>query len=286
MKKTILTIAVLATFNVNASEPSAVNSNNYQSQESTQIIDSSNRSNWTNTPKDSYNSTGNTTTSNWENRNENSYNNINNSKQIQQIDNSYTSGSNNKTDVRDSGNSSATGGDSNSKSYATSGSSSASMTSGDTTVKTGSVNVNSPVAINNNQVRQHRIVPFAFSPGMAMSFSQDNCSNSASLGVSTGIFGVSGGVPIGSDDCNRRKDVQMWLATQQPRIACERMIQSEENAAAMKAAGLDCSRLTAAVVAPVVVPSNLNVPSPATYDQWTRQNGIILDKVAAKNLSK
>jgi hypothetical protein len=140
-----------------------------------------------------------------------------------------------------------------------------SVQTGNTQVRTGAVNVIQ------NQVRQHRIVPLAFAPSMGMSMSQDNCSNGASLGVSTGIFGVSGGVPIGSDDCNRRKDVAMWMTLQQEGIACQRMIQSDENAEAMKKAGLTCEMLVNATTPYAPAPSILNVPK---NDYWDKQDAI------------
>lgn len=109
-----------------------------------------------------------------------------------------------------------------------------------------------------NQVRQ---TPFAYSPGMSSSFSQENCANSASVGVSAGFGAIGGGVPVESDGCNRRRDVQLWLATQQNRVACERMIQDEDNAKALKAAGLDCKRITAQEVVMVIAPSTQSTPA-------------------------
>lgn len=236
---------------------------------------------------DSSTSTDNSTdNSAYSHNTEGSYNQAN--KSWQTITNTNTEGDLNQSKNtnsfnQNSGNSngsnvvqSATGGAADSVSSSASNSSVNGVSSGaaavgSNVVKTGAVTTTF------NQVRQHRVVPFAFAPGLAMSFSQDNCANSASIGVSTGIFGASGGMPINNDACNRRKDVQMWLAVQQPRIACERMIQGEENLAAMRKAGLTCEQLTTA--APVaIIPSVLNVPPNSYWDK--------LDKVADAQISR
>jgi hypothetical protein len=111
-----------------------------------------------------------------------------------------------------------------------------------------------------NQVQQ---TPFAYAPGLAQSFSQDNCANTASLGVSAGFGAISGGAPVESDSCNRRKDVTLWLVTGQNRIACERMTDDDANMEAMKRAGMDCKTLTE-VKPPINVPANRDL---TVYDK-------------------
>jgi len=103
-----------------------------------------------------------------------------------------------------------------------------------------------------NQVQQ---TPFAYAPGLAQSFSQDNCANTASIGVSAGFGAISGGAPVESDSCNRRKDVALWLVVGQNRIACERFTDDDKNKDAMKAAGMDCKALTE-IKLPVQLPVN------------------------------
>lgn len=154
-----------------------------------------------------------------------------------------------------------------------------------TGVSTGATNVNTgAVNVVHQQVRQ---TPMAWSPGLAMSMSQENCNNSASLGVSAGFGAISGGVPINDNDCTRRRDAILWANLGQMRIACERMIQDSGNLDAMRAAGTNCAELTKPVVAPAVVaPSALNVP-PNSY--WARLDEIAkyqLDAIYKKNMSK
>ena len=64
--------------------------------------------------------------------------------------------------------------------------------------------------VGNTSINTPRQTPLAYSPGMAMSFSQQNCANSVSLGVSAPFGAIGGGVPIDSDECNRRADSVRW----------------------------------------------------------------------------
>lgn len=58
--------------------------------------------------------------------------------------------------------------------------------------------------------------PGIAAPGLAQAFSQFNCANSASGGVSGGFIGIVGGGPVESDQCNGRANssllMQMALA--------------------------------------------------------------------------
>jgi len=101
-----------------------------------------------------------------------------------------------------------------------------------------------------NQVKQ---APMAWSPNMAMSYSSDNCNNSATFGMSAGFGAFSGGAPINDDDCTRRRDATLWANLGQMRVACERMLMDEDNAAAMQKAGLTCASITQPVSTPVAV---------------------------------
>jgi len=145
------------------------------------------------------------------------------------------------------------------------------FTNGNFTAPTG--NGTSKVITSASYVSNYpKQTPFAYSPGIAQSFSQDNCANSASLGVSAGFGAVSGGAPVESDACNRRKDVALWLATGQNRIACERMIQDEENLEAMKKAGLDCDKLTKVTPAVYVPPKFIDPDQNYKLDSIFNQN--------------
>jgi hypothetical protein len=124
----------------------------------------------------------------------------------------------------------------------------------------GGFAVNEGNSVQFNQVQQ---TPFAYAPGLAQSFSQDNCANTASVGVSAGFGAISGGAPVESDSCNRRKDVTLWLVTGQNRIACERMTDDDANMDAMKRAGMDCKTLTE-IKPPVNVPVNRDL---TVYDK-------------------
>lgn len=173
---------------------------------------------------------GNTVNNNINNKN---YNNFNNSNKNYLNQNQYQKQLQNQTAI---GKASATA---TANSSSTSGASISGMNGngGQSNVTTGDVST----SFNSTQVRQ---TPFAYSPGLSSSFSQENCANSASVGVSAGFGAIGGGVPIQSDDCNRRRDAQMWAAFGQNRIACERMAQSPENQEAMRKAGVDCAYLT------------------------------------------
>jgi|WetSurMetagenome_2_1015567.scaffolds.fasta_scaffold00310_5 hypothetical protein len=124
----------------------------------------------------------------------------------------------------------------------------------------GGFAVNEGNSVRFNQVQQ---TPFAYAPGLAQSFSQDNCANTASVGVSAGFGALAAGAPVESDSCNRRKDVTLWLVTGQNRIACERMTDDNANMEAMKRAGMDCKTLTE-IKPPVNVPVNRDL---TVYDK-------------------
>jgi len=161
----------------------------------------------------------------------------------------------------------------------------ASANGGDSSARSGANSGGNTLSTSYNQVRQ---TPFAYSPGLAASFSQDNCANSASLGVSAGFGAIGGGAPVESDACNRRKDVALWLATGQNRIACERMTDDEANSDAMKRAGLDCSKLTAQPVA-AVVSQPVRASNVPNDDQWAKmdmQRDIMINQVMAKRHNK
>lgn len=257
---------------VNQNQTSQVNANQtYQANQSNVGNSTQYNQKYSNDNSGNYtgNTWANTTTTVQQNINQSQQHNINNSVQSNYVDTS-------ETDIRDSGNASSS---------AVSGSSSASVTSGDTTVKTGSTNV--AYSSTYNQVRQHRVVPAMIMGATSSSYSQDNCNNSVSGQVGTGIFalGVSGSTK--SSDCVRRRDATWWADRGQNQIACERMIfESPENAAAMKAAGLTCAMIAIAASDPVIIPSKLDVPSASTYDKWDRQNGIIIDKMLSARLHK
>lgn len=164
---------------------------------------------------------------------------------------------------------------------------STSISGSTSTSSTGNNSAN--VSGGNTQFNQVRQTPFAYSPGMASSFSQDNCNNSASLGVSAGFGAIGGGMPIASDDCNRRLDAKLWASFGQNRIACERMAQSEENKEAMKAAGVDCAKLTTTTVpvAAIQPVSASNVPSNAQWDRMEMLREAQFNAIMAKkNLKK
>ena len=265
-----------------------VNSNNTNISNVDQDIKTNvgNTSNWSNSNTGSYNthSDGNNR-NNWSNSNTGSYNQDYSQRNTtsQSIDNSYTNKAN--SSINDSNIGANAGGKIDNTSSATGGTSSA--TSGDSSAtggnanqnqgqqqkqgqftQTGAVNVAPVYQSNYHQVRQ---TPMAWSPNMAMSASQENCNNSASLGVSAGFGAVSGGVPINDNDCTRRRDAILWANLGQMRIACERMVQDSDNASAMKAAGTNCSTLTSLAIAPAVtVPSALNVPSSEYWDKLDR----------------
>ena len=151
-------------------------------------------------------------------------------------------------------------------------------------IKTGAVSTVVAPSYINNQVHQ---VPMAWSPNMAMSASQENCNNSASLGVSAGFGAISGGVPINDDDCTRRRDAILWANLGQMRIACERMIQDSGNADAMQAAGATCASLTAVQVAPLVVaPSTLKVPPAAYWDKMDKIADAQINRIHANGMMK
>jgi len=113
-----------------------------------------------------------------------------------------------------------------------------------------------------NQVRQ---TPFAYSPGLANSFSQENCANSASVGVSAGFGAIGGGVPVDNDGCNRRRDALIWAGFGQNRVACEVMAGDDNNLQAMQRAGVTCASLTTTPspvkVPKYIVPTVVNKPS-------------------------
>jgi len=119
----------------------------------------------------------------------------------------------------------------------------------------------------------------AWAPGLAAGFSQFNCGNSASVGVSSPFGAIAGGMPIVGDDCVRLHDVVMLMSLQQNRIACERMMQHEGNAAAMKAAGTTCEELTAPVA--VVVPVTNYEERHPSADYWRNQERLLNDRLNA-----
>ena len=243
-----------------------VNSNNTN----TSTIDQDIKTNVGNTSTWSQTQTSSNNGNNWENKNIDSYNtnNINNAQTYQSIDNSYYSKTDNTTTVKDNNIGANAGGSVNNDSSAAGGSASQGQNQqqkqGQFT-QTGAVNV-APSYIN-HQVRQ---TPMAWAPNMAMSASQENCNNSASLGVSAGFGAISGGVPINDNDCTRRRDAILWANLGQMRIACERMAQDDGNKAAMKSAGVTCGSITpvAAIVAP------LSPISPLALDTERRLNSI------------
>lgn len=126
-----------------------------------------------------------------------------------------------------------------------------------------------------NQVKQ---APMAWSPNMAMSYSSDNCNNSATFGASAGFGAISGGAPINDDDCTRRRDATLWANLGQMRIACERMRMDEDNAAAMQKAGLTCASITQPVSTPVAVVKPVPVQPQVDWDAMAKQR----DKAFAK----
>jgi hypothetical protein len=167
------------------------------------------------------------------------------------------------------------GGESYSSSSAQSGDSSA--VSGDSTSSSGdstSSSGGSSVTVNQRIPRQ---APMAWAPGLAAGFSQFNCGNSASIGVSSPFGAIAGGMPIVGDDCVRLHDVVMLMSLQQNRIACERMMQHEGNAAAMKAAGTNCEELTTPVVVPV---ANHEERHPSA-DYWRNQERLLDARINA-----
>ena len=130
--------------------------------------------------------------------------------------------------------------------------------------------------------------PMAWSPNMAMSMSQENCNNSATIGVSGVIGGVSGGVPINDDDCTRRRDAILWANLGQMRIACERMTQDASNEEAMKSAGVDCSTITSSAT---IVPLSRLLPSPVAQNTANRLDSLaetdrILNDTFARYMQK
>jgi hypothetical protein len=132
----------------------------------------------------------------------------------------------------------------------------------------------SSVSINQNIPRQ---APMAWAPGMAAGFSPFNCENSASIGLSSPFGAIAGGMPITASDCVRHHDVMMFMAWQQYRVACERMIQHEGNAAALRAAGTTCEQM-ATPVAAVVPVTNYEERHPSA-DYWRNQERLLNDRL-------
>jgi hypothetical protein len=132
----------------------------------------------------------------------------------------------------------------------------------------------SSVNINQSIPRQ---APMAWAPGLAAGFSQFNCGNSASIGVSSPFGAIAGGMPIVGDDCVRLHDVVMLMSLQQNRIACERMMQHPGNADAMRAAGTTCEELTAPVAVPV---ANYAERHPSA-DYWRNQERLLDARINA-----
>jgi hypothetical protein len=125
---------------------------------------------------------------------------------------------------------------------------------GDSTGASSTTNVNA----GNSSYNVPRQTPFAYSPGMAMSFSQQNCTSSASVGISAPFGAIGGGVPITSEGCERRLDTLMWQQGGLPRVACNRMtLESGANMDALKASGMACNEIDKVSVA---VPTNAVVP--------------------------
>jgi hypothetical protein len=143
---------------------------------------------------------------------------------------------------------------------------------GTTQIATGGTNV----AYTNNQVRQ---TPMAWSPAIAMSQSQENCNVSASLGVGSPTFSISGGIPIRDSDCNRRRDAIFWMNVRMNEVACNRMVQDPANKKALEDSGQTCHTATLAQTrSPMLVtPSTLNAPQNAYWDKQ--------DKIADAQLS-
>lgn len=100
-----------------------------------------------------------------------------------------------------------------------------------------------------------RQTPMAYAPS---SFSANPCVMNYSAGGSGAPFGFSLGISAESDDCNARADSIRWQEMQMAPVACQRMlIDSDENQAALKAAGLNCNDAKAVAVA---VPTNQVIP--------------------------
>jgi hypothetical protein len=104
---------------------------------------------------------------------------------------------------------------------------------------------NANVTMIQEQVRQ---APIAFAPNMVPSYSQANCANSGSIGISTPFGAIAGGLPVDNDNCDRRLDSAYYQTSGLPRVACERMRQFDKNAEAMEAAGATCAEVTKTVV--------------------------------------
>lgn len=280
------------------------NSNNTNTSTQTNEITHSDSYDSHNQVNDSSTSTDNSTDNSADSHNnENSYNQANKSWQV--ITNTNTEGDldrskNTNSFNTNSGNSNgsnvsqnATGGSSTSDSTShanvsgVSSGAAALVSTGSvkTGVSTGATNVNTgAVNVVHHQVRQ---TPMAWSPGLAMSMSQENCNNSASLGVSAGFGAISGGVPINDNDCTRRRDAILWANLGQMRIACERMVQDEGNLDAMRAAGTNCAELTKPVVAPAVfAPSALNVPPNDYWDKLSKVADAQLDALHKNSMTK
>jgi fructose-1,6-bisphosphatase/inositol monophosphatase family enzyme len=116
---------------------------------------------------------------------------------------------------------------------------------------------------------QPKQTPMAWSPNLAMSMSPENCSNSVSFGASAGFGAIGGGAPMDSDACNRRMDTRMWVALGQPKVACERMKQDEDNLKAMRLANINCASFSVVNVAENTV--DIIPPPKMDWDMLARQ---------------
>jgi hypothetical protein len=109
--------------------------------------------------------------------------------------------------------------------------------------------------VGNSEFNYPRQTPMAYAPS---SFSANPCVMNYSAGGSGAPFGFSLGISAESDDCNARADSIRWQEMQMAPVACQRMlIDSDENQAALKAAGLNCNDAKSVAVA---VPTNQVIP--------------------------
>jgi hypothetical protein len=109
--------------------------------------------------------------------------------------------------------------------------------------------------VGNTEFNNPRQTPMAYAPS---SFSANPCIMNYSAGGSGAPFGFSLGISAESDECNARADSVRWQEMNMAPVACQRMlVDSDENQAALKAAGLNCNDAKAGAVA---LPTNQVIP--------------------------
>jgi hypothetical protein len=139
-----------------------------------------------------------------------------------------------------------------------------------TDMKGGDTKITDVGNTNNSFPRQ---TPIAYAPGLSTSFSQQNCTSSASIGISAPFGAIGGGVPISDDNCDRRADSIRWQELQAIAVSCNRMvIDSDKNMEALKASGLTCNDIKALFIAAPAPANVVNaVGTPALDEYVTRK---------------